>query len=239
MFRHLLVALCLCIPALALAQEENTDPLEGFNRAVFTFNDKLDSWVLKPAAKGYRFVTPDPVERGVGNVFSNLGEVGNIANDVLQWKWKQAGNDTGRLLINSTIGLAGIFDVAKHVGLEKSEGEDFGQTLAVWGVDSGVYVMLPFFGPTTLRDGLGGLPVDTALDPVGYIDHVPTRNSTMVMRFIDDRAQLLETESLISGDRYIFIREAYLQRREYLIQDGEVNEDGFGDDFGEFEDEEF
>lgn len=210
------------------------DPWEGFNRGVFAFNDTVDGAVLKPLAKGYKAVTPDVVETGVSNVFSNLGEVGNIVNGVLQFKLGQASNDTGRFLVNSTFGLAGLFDVAKHMGLEKSSGEDFGQTLAAWGVNSGPYVVLPFLGPTTLRDGVG-LPVDSYLNPISHVDHVPTRNTAYGTELLDTRVSLLAAESAISGDRYSFIRDAYLQRREYLINDGEV-EDDFGADLDEDED---
>lgn len=231
----LMAAASLAGPAPAIAQDEEgtSDPLEGMNRSVHKFNNVVDGYVLKPVAKGYTKVTPDVVESGVSNFFSNLLEVRNILNDVLQWKWKQAGNDTGRLLINSTIGIAGIFDVAKHMNLEKSEGEDFGQTLAVWGVDNGPYLVLPFLGPSNFRD-TGGLPVDWYSDPITYIDHVPTRNSTRAMEFIDTRAQLLDAEGFISGDDYIFMREAYMQRRNYLIEDGQVE-----DDFGSFGDDDF
>jgi len=209
---------------------QNVDPWEGFNRKVFAFNDTLDSYMLKPLAKGYKAVTPDPVERGVSSAFANLKEVGNIANDLLQGKFSQAGNDTGRLLVNTTLGLAGIFDVAKHMGLPKSDGEDFGQTLATWGVGSGPYVVLPFLGSSTVR-GLGGMPANTLTDPIGYVDHVPTRNSLWGTQLVGLRASLLEAENLISGDKYTFMRDAYLQRRNYLAKDGDV-EDDFGGDFG-------
>lgn len=232
-------ALSVGLAAGAMAEEAKdsknpADPWEGFNRGVFAFNDAVDGAVLKPIAKGYKAVTPDVVETGVSNVFSNLGEVGNIVNGLLQFKIGQASNDTGRLLINSTFGLAGIFDVAKHMGLEKGTGEDFGQTLATWGVDSGPYIVLPFLGPSTLRDGVG-LPADSYLSPVTHIDHVPTRNTVFGTGLVETRASLLGVESTISGDKYTFIRDAYLQRREYLINDGEV-EDDFGAELDEEED---
>ncbi len=215
--------------------EKSTDPLEGYNRAMHGFNDTLDRYVLKPVAKGYRVVTPNPVENGVNNFFGNLLEIRNILNDVLQWKWKQAGNDTGRFLVNSTVGIAGIFDVAKYMNLEKSEGEDFGQTLATWGVGQGPYIVLPFLGPSNLRDTVG-LPLDWVADPVGYIEHVPTRNSTRAFDYVVDRAAVLDAEKFVSGDRYTFLREAYTQRRNYLISDGAI-EDDFGD--GDFESDEY
>lgn len=205
------------------------DPWEGYNRAVYAFNDTVDRYVMKPVAKGYRAITPDPVEESISNLFSNLNELRNVLNDALQWKWGQAANDSGRFLVNSTVGVVGLFDVAKHLGLEKSDGEDFGQTLANWGMGQGPYLVLPFLGPSTLRD-LGGLPADIYLDPVVYIDHVPTRNTLRGSGFVVQRASLLEAEKLASGDRYLFMRDAYLQRREYLINDGDV-EDDFGGDF--------
>ena len=161
-------------------------------------------------------------------MFSNLGEVLNITNDLLQGKVGQAGNDGGRLLINSTIGIAGFFDVAKHAGLEKSAGEDFGQTFGAWGVGKGAYVVLPFLGPSTLRDA-PSLLLDSVFNPVGEIDHVPTRNQLYATGAVSTRAGLLETEKLVKGDRYTFVRDVYLQRRQFLVNDGEV-EDDFGDD---------
>lgn len=214
--------------------EAPRDPWEGFNRKVHNFNEVADRWVMKPVATGYMKVTPDPVEQGVSNFFGNLLEIRNVLNDVLQGKWKQAGNDTGRFLINSTIGIVGIFDVAEHMNLKQSEGEDFGQTLAVWGVGGGPYMVLPFMGPSTLRD-TGSMPVDWYVNPISEIDSVPVRNSLRTLDFVDLRAELIEAEGFISGDRYVFLREAYLQRRHYLINDGMV-EDGFEnfDDFGDF-----
>jgi len=115
-------------------EENNPDKYESFNRKVYAFNARLDRWILKPVAKGYRWITPSPVETGIGNFFSNLGEIRNVTNDILQWKWKQAGHDSARFLMNSTFGMLGFVDVAHHAGLKKSDGEDFGQTLAAWGV---------------------------------------------------------------------------------------------------------
>lgn len=145
-----LLSVALALPFAALANDEgrDNDPLEGFNRAMFSFNDTADRWALKPVARGYRAVTPDPIERGVARMFGNLGEVLNVVNDVLQGKLGQAGNDGGRFIINSTVGVAG-FDVAEHWGLPKSDGEDFGQTFATWGAGQGPYLVLPFLAPVT------------------------------------------------------------------------------------------
>jgi phospholipid-binding lipoprotein MlaA len=222
------------LPLTAQAEDySERDPWEGLNRSIFAFNDTADKYVLKPIAKGYQWVTPDPVEEGVSNVFSNLWSLTTIVNDLLQLKFGQAAEDTGRFLVNSTVGLLGIFDVATPMGLEGSN-EDFGQTLGYWGVNSGPYVVVPLFGPYTVRDGFGRL-VDGNTDPVAYIDDVPTRNQTFGVRVVSDRAGLLEAEKLITGDRYTFIRDAYLQRRDALVNDGVV-EDNFGDeDFDELD----
>ena len=220
----------------AQAQEEaepavfNPDPFEGFNRKVFAFNLKLDRWVLKPVAKGYDAVAPGFVKTGVSNFFSNLGEITNIVNDALQWKWLQASNDTGRLLLNSTIGIGGLFDVASVAGLEESPGEDFGQTLGRWGFKRGPYIMLPVLGPTTVRDGLG-IPVNSLLDPVYYLEDPEARYGLVALRLTSQRADLLEVEKLASGDFYLFVRDTYLQRRDYLERDGEIS-DSYEDDFG-------
>ena len=221
----------LSVGAFAETEEAsgNSDPLEGFNRVMFSFNDTADRFVLKPIALGYHYVIPDPVERGIGRMFSNIGEIVNVFNDLLQGKFGQAGNDTGRFLVNSTIGLAGFFDVADSFGLEKNEGEDFGQTLGYWGVGDGAYIVLPFLGPSNLRDAPGRV-VDSFLNPISDIDHIPTRNQIYGVGVLSTRAQLLEAEKFISGDKYTFIRDAYMQRREYLVNDGEVEDDFGGDD---------
>lgn len=205
------------------------DPWEPVNRVVFDANMKLDGWIVKPLAKGYVKITPDPVEQGVSNFFDNVGEVTNAVNSVLQWKWGNAGNSSGRFLLNSTVGLVGLFDVAKHAGLKKQDEESFGQTLSVWGVGPGYYVVLPFLGPSTVTDSLA-MPLDWYSDPLTYLNDPRTSNSLRALELLDLRAGLLEAEQLMSGDRYIFVREAYLQRREYLVNDGEV-EDDFGGDF--------
>ncbi|SDJ67567.1 MlaA family lipoprotein [Microbulbifer yueqingensis] len=206
------------------------DPWEGFNRAVFRFNDTADRWVLKPVATTYRQVTPIFMQYGVSNFFGNLREVTTTINSVLQWKWDHAGNGAGRFLINSTVGVAGLFDVAQHVGLEQTEGEDFAQTLAVWGVPSGPYLVLPFMGPSTVR-GVPGQVVDWYTNPLTYIEHDQTRYAFKLTDLVQTRASLLKTEALLQGDRYVLLRDAYLQRRDYLISDGDVS-----DDFGSEED---
>lgn len=232
-FTGLLASVSLSLPGYA---QDEADPWQGFNRAMFAFNDVTDRYLFRPLAKGYVFITPSFVRKGVDNVIDNVMEVPNVLNDVLQGKGKQAANDTGRFLVNSTVGLAGLFDVAQHMGMEANEGEDFGQTLAVWGVKQGPYIVLPLFGPSTLRDGIA-MPVNVYSDPRTYIDHVPTRNTVSGVSLLNTRANLLDLERHITGDRYTFIRDAYLQRRQFLINDGEVEDDfGLEDDFGDAED---
>ena len=216
-----LVGLSL-LPAMGQAASEE-DPWESFNRPIFRFNDTVDTYALKPIAQGYRAVTPQFLEDGVHNVFGNIGDVGNLANNLLQGKLHNAGVDTGRLIFNTTFGVLGFFDVAKHMGLRKND-EDFGQTLGVWGLNSGPYLVIPLLGPSTVRDATGRVP-DSFLTPYPYMDHVPTRNVTRGVQVVDTRANLLQAERLVSGDKYIFIRNAYLQSREFRVKDGQVEDD--------------
>ncbi len=210
-------------------QVDTVDKFERFNRASFRFTQRVDRWLLKPVAKGYDAALPGFVKSGVGNFFGNLGEVRNVLNDSLQGKWKQAGNDSGRFLINSTVGLLGVFDVAQHVGLEKSDGEDFGQTLATWGVPQGPYLFIPILGPSSVR-GATTLPVEWYTTPHSHIQSKNVRYGASGLDVVHARAGFLQTEELASGDLYLFVRDAYLQRRDYLINDGVV-EDDFGGDF--------
>ncbi len=197
------------------------DPYEGFNRAMFAVNEGIDK-VAKPVAQGYDAAVPLPVKAGVGNFFGNVGDLWIGVNNGLQGKAGDGASDMARLLINSTIGIFGLFDVASEMGLEKHD-EDFGQTLARWGVGDGGYLFWPFIGPRTLRD-TGGFMVDSFADPVHWaIDHVPTRNSAYVVRFVDVRASLLPADKVVDEaalDKYAYIRDAYLQRRRSQIFDG-------------------
>lgn len=216
----MLAALALT-PVVAQAAEE--DPWEPVNRAIFRFNDTLDTYALKPLAQGYQAVTPQFLEDGIHNVFSNVGDVGNLANNLFQLKPAAAGVDTARLIFNTTFGLLGFFDVGTHMGLQRSD-EDFGQTLGYWGVPSGPYVVLPLMGPSTVRDAVAKYP-DTYTSPYRYIDNVPARNTALGLNLIDTRASLLSAEKLINGDKYIFMRNAYLQNREFRVKDGQVEDD--------------
>jgi phospholipid-binding lipoprotein MlaA len=198
------------------------DPLEPLNRVVFSFNDTADKAVIKPVARAYRAVLPGFVRTGVANFFSNLEDVWISVNDVLQGKFQQGVDDFGRVLFNSTFGIAGIFDFASELGFQKHN-EDFGQTLGSWGVGSGAYLVLPILGPSTIRDGFG-LLLDTRADLVFYIDGVPVHNSLYGVRAIGNRANLLDASSVIEQaalDKYAFVREAWLQRRRNLVYDGD------------------
>lgn len=230
---RLFILLMVFISWPAFSAEE--DPWEDWNRNVFAFNETLDQYALKPVAQAYRNVTPVFVDDAITNVFSNLGEPLVVINDLAQGKFMQALSDTGRFLVNSTVGLLGVFDVASRIGLPKHV-EDFGQTLGYWGVSSGPYLMLPVLGPSTVRDA-GGFSVDTFAfldaDPkVHAIKDSTAYYGTVYAQYLDIRADLIPAEGIISGDRYSFIRSLYLQRRDFLISDGQVSFDE-GDDFNE------
>jgi phospholipid-binding lipoprotein MlaA len=199
----------------------NEDPLEGFNRAVFNLNDKLDRALFKPIAQGYDKVLPEAVRSCVSNGFGNVADVSASLNNFLQGKFKEGGSDICRVTINSTIGVLGCFDVASKWGFEKHN-EDFGQTLGVWGVPSGPYLVIPFFGPSTFRDG-PALIVDAYTDPTHYIPFVAWRNRLYLLRLVDKRAQALDTTNFIDNaalDPYVFVRDAFMARRRSLVLDG-------------------
>lgn len=224
--RHLpLGAAALLISAAAHAGDpaggDPRDPWEGYNRAVYAFNDGLDTVLLKPAAQAYDAVVPAPVDRGVGNFFANLGEVGNFANALLQAKPGEGARALARLAINSTVGLLGLFDVATELGIERGE-EDFGQTLGAWGAGPGPYFVLPVLGPSTVRDALGK-PADFLTDPTAWLDDPAARNAAYAAEAVHARAGLLETEAAVedlAADQYALVRNAYLDRRRYEVSDG-------------------
>lgn len=198
------------------------DPWERMNRGTYAFNQWFDRWIFKPVATGYAWVLPDPVQSAVSRAFRNLTGPTVTINDLLQAKWRQAGADGSRFLINSTVGLVGFFDVATHWGLEAHD-EDFGQTLGVWGVGDGPYLVLPIIGPRNLRD-TGGLGVDTATDPITYVKDDATRYGLYTLRLINQRALLLGATDVLTeatgDDSYTFVREAYRSLRRNLIYDG-------------------
>jgi len=195
---------------------------------MFSFNEGADKYFLKPLTTVYVHITPKFFRRGVDNALSNVMEVPSALNGVLQGNFSSAAHDTGRLLVNSTLGLAGILDVAQYMNLKRTDKEDFGQTLAVWGISSGPYVVLPLLGPSNVRDTTA-TPVDWYTDPKAYIEDVPTRNAVRALSILNTRESLMELEKNITGDKYVFFREAYLQHRNFVINNGKV-EDSFGDD---------
>jgi phospholipid-binding lipoprotein MlaA len=221
----LIGSIFLAVMLTGCATQANKDPLEGLNRGIYKFNDTADKAVIKPIAGAYKAVLPSPIRTGVNNFFENLGTVVTTINDLLQFKFSKAMDDAGRFVINSTVGILGVVDVASMDNVPKHH-EDFGQTLGYWGVGNGPYLVLPFFGPSSVRDTTG-LVVDTvAFDPISYIDDPRTRNQLRIVKFIDKRAQYLPASDLLDDaalDPYAFMRDAYLQRRESQVRDGEVS----------------
>ncbi|MFT6625564.1 MAG: phospholipid-binding lipoprotein MlaA [Cycloclasticus sp.] len=216
-----MVSVTLLSGCASIASQEDNDPLEFVNRGVFQFNEKADEYVLEPVAKGYQYVTPNIVNRGISNFFSNLDDVVVFVNDILQLKLNQAISDGGRVLVNSTIGGLGFADMATDMGMPKHK-EDFGQTLGVYGVGTGPYIVLPILGPSNLRDALG-LYADWFVNPIQQIDDSDAMWATLALEGIDDRADVISTKKVVdqaSLDPYNFRRNGYLQRREYLIYDG-------------------
>jgi len=195
------------------------DPLEGFNRAMYSFNDGVDKVLLRPVSTGYKAVVPQPARTGVSNFFNNLAYPIVIINTFLQGKFAQGAEDLQRFIYNSTFGLAGLLDVATPMGLT-AHNEDFGQTLGYWGVGGGAYIVLPLLGPSTLRDTVGLIP-DYYADALYHYDDVSTRNALIALRVIDRRSRLLTASRIVDDqlDPYAFVRDAYLQRRESLVND--------------------
>jgi phospholipid-binding lipoprotein MlaA len=222
--------------ATAPGRTSSDDPWSGFNRGMYKFNDGLDRAVLKPTAKAYKAVTPNWFRGMTGRFFANLGYPVTMVNQLLQGKPKLFLKDTGRFIANSTLGLGGLFDVADKMGMPSND-EDFGQTLAVWGVPSGPYLMLPLLGPSTLRDGPAKVP-DYFLGVTRHIDvSTATEWGARGLEIIDGRAALLATEATLESafDRYGIMRDAWVQRREYQIFDGNPPDEPL--ELEDFEDE--
>lgn len=212
----------------------NSSGLEAYNRGMYKINKSVDKYTLKPIAKGYRFITPDPVEKGVSNFFNNISEVGTVANSLLQGKLHNAALSSSRLVWNTTLGIGGIFDVATAMDI-KANKEDFGQTLQTWGLPSGPYVVLPLLGPSTVTDTAGKVG-DFYLSPITYYDknnEFAIHTGAFVLSMVDKRAQLLQTEKLLDAasiDEYTFVKNAYLQHRAALVNDGEVQDKALDED---------
>jgi len=224
---------CASIPA---DERAKSDPWEPMNRSLYGFNTAIDKVTTKPLAKGYRKITPAFLRKGISNFFDNLLAPRSVINNILQGKPVRGLSEIGRFVINSTIGVGGLFDVATATGIEERR-EDFGQTFAVWGVPDGPYLMVPFLGPKTLRDALSS-PLDIFSDPLYYYNNSAVRDKLYIVRIIDLRYRLLATEKYMnaSKDKYVTLRESYLQNRQYEVYDGDPPEnDEFFDEFLEEE----
>jgi len=217
----LLLAGCATLPS---GKADPRDPWERFNRTTFAFNDALDKAIGKPVARAYVKVMPRFIRTGVSNFFNNLDTINTVVNDALQGKMRQAGRDTCRFLLNSTLGLGGLFDPASPAGLEFND-EDFGQTFGKWGMKPGPYVVWPVLGPSNVRDSFGKL-VDQFTYPVTYLEDDSTRYILRGVSLLDLRASLLDLDEQLdrSYDRYAFVRNAWMQRREFQVKDGEVED---------------
>ena len=197
------------------------DPIEPINRGIYSFNSTFDHYLFKPIAKGYDFVVPGPIKTGVTNVFQNVSDVQSLVSDALQLKGAKFGDDLGRVMLNTTFGIAGIFDLATPMGIERGN-EDIGQTLGYWGIGAGPYLVIPFLGPSSLRDAVGRYG-DAQINPVSFVSSVPVRNSLTGLSVVDARVGLFPAEDLLNQaalDKYTFLRSAYLQRRQSLVLDG-------------------
>lgn len=221
------VVLCLCLSACATPMADRSDPrdpYENLNRKVFVVNQVFDQVLLKPVSKGYSNYAPDFIQTTIGNFFGNLADVWTAVNNFLQGKPREGIQDTGRVAVNTVFGVAGLADVATKLGLPKHQ-EDFGQTLGVWGVKPGPYVMLPLFGPSTMRDALAK-PLDLYADPLNLATRADVEYSLRAVRLVDDRARLLPTTDMIEKvalDPYQFVRDAHFQQREARVNDASAN----------------
>jgi len=218
-----LLTACASLPSGSTADPR--DPFERYNRAMFSFNQTVDDKVLKPVATGYVNVIPSMIRTAIGNFFGNIGDVWTAVNNYLQGKPREGTSDVARVVLNSTFGIVGLIDVATPAGLVQ-HGEDFGQTLGVWGVKSGPYLILPILGASTVRDGLART-LDLYADPITQIDSARVQNSARALRLVDDRAALLDSTRMMEDaalDPYLFVRDAYLQRRESRVRDGKSDQ---------------
>ena len=233
-----LLSLSILLAACSSNPKHPQDPLEKLNRGVYSFNKVVDKTLVKPVAYTYKTFIPRPIQSGVGNFFGNLGEVTTIGNDILQFKIKYATHDFARLVINSTIGLLGLFDVASELGLDKRK-EDFGQTLYTWGYEKSAYLVLPIIGPSTFRDGIG-LTVDYfGMSVWPWIESDRARYGLLGLNLIDTRARLINKETIldtIAIDEYSLIRDAYLQHRIFLSTDGQSDFKEGEDPMDDFDD---
>jgi phospholipid-binding lipoprotein MlaA len=219
--KKFLVAILVTFFMFGCASQQNKDPLEGLNRTVYKFNDVVDKVALKPVAEGYQAITPTPVQTGVNNFFKNIRDVVTLVNELFQFKLKQGANTAGRIAINTTVGVLGIFDMHSKAGGSRSK-EDFGQTLGYYGFDSGAYLILPLLGPSSTRDVIGFATDAFFFDPIGYINDDTARWTTVAVAVIDKRSDLMVDIDIRDKafDPYAYMRDSYLQNRENLVKDG-------------------
>lgn len=228
--RPVVTILCLLLAGLfSTASNAEEDPWESFNRSIYSFNNTADAYLVKPVAQGYAYIMPEVGRKGVNNFFNNLLDVNGALNGFLQGRVDQGLENVGRVIINSTIGIFGLFDVATKLGVPQYQ-TDFGHTLSIWGVPQGPFVMLPFLGPSTMRSGVG-TAFDAYASPMGQMGNSDPAWGLRVFNIVDLRAGLLGADELLSGDQYIFLRDAYLQQRRLQISDGKLV-----DEFSEFDD---
>tara|TARA_Y200000002_G_scaffold160240_1_gene132400 strand:+ start:895 stop:1590 length:696 start_codon:yes stop_codon:yes gene_type:complete len=225
------IYLLIIFSSISVVSEEVNDPFEEINRKTYAFNEKLDEILVKPIAETYS-KAPPKIKNGVTNFFNNLEEVDTFINQLLQGKPKKSLNDLTRFIINTTIGIGGFIDVASKMGLQRHE-EDFGQTLAVWGVGEGPYIMLPFLGPSTLRDTFSR-PVSSFLSVSFHMTETDVNIALKSIDALETRERLLDVESLLSGDKYSFVKDAYIQSIMYEVKDGINVDDSFVDDMEDF-----
>ena len=223
---------CLMVMFISLNVEATQDPFEDINRKIWTFNEYLDDNIAKPTAEIYTSITPDFIEIGITNFFRNINELDNTANQLLQGKPVYAINDFARFIINTSVGILGFIDIASKLGLERHD-EDFGQTLGVWGVSKGPFLMIPLYGPSTPRS-LAGRSVSSVLTGTFAIEETDVRIGITALDALETRARYLEVETLIVGDRYSFIRDSYMQYLDFESSDGQDQSDDFVDDMDDF-----
>ena len=223
---------CLTVIFISISVEATQDPFEEINRKIWTFNEYLDDNIAKPTAEIYTSITPDFIEIGITNFFRNINELDNTANQLLQGKPKYAMNDFARFMINTSVGILGLIDIASKLGLERHD-EDFGQTLGAWGVSKGPFLMIPLYGPSTPRS-LAGRSVSSVLSGTFAIEETDVRIGITALDALETRARYLEVETLIVGDRYSFIRDSYMQYLDFESSDGQDQSDDFVDDMDDF-----
>jgi len=224
---------CSAAGQTAEERQPNIDPFEPINRPIYAFNDFTDRYLLRPVGQGYNFIFPQPVRSGIGNFYDNITYPVTIVNGLLQGKFSQAGWDSIRFLMNSTFGILGFMDLATSEGVPRND-EDFGQTFAVWGIPQGPYIVIPVLGPSTVRDGIGIL-ANIQINPLTQMNNSSVRDKLLILWTIETRASLIGPDEVIQEafDPYLFIRDAYLQNREFLINGRRADDDEFFEDFDE------